>query len=163
MSGRYGVLLGNTARPSVASLPSQPPDVHSEGVIQAAVPQNSMAVEKASAVVPPSSNDSMTPRQPDGMTASRIDSLESDPQDSLPSTPQDGMTAYSLHAFLTEKATEKTTVRLPEQLVHSLEDTLYRIKREQKVKLSMKSILIVTLAMFCQEFEQQGTDSVLYV
>lgn len=99
----------------------------------------------------------MTARQLDGMTASH--------HDSTPSRLHDSMTAEQISyifSCLSEKATQKTTVRLPAGLLERLEEVVYEIKKNHHLRLSMNSIFVATLAFFCQEYEKSGKHSSLF-
>ncbi|MBI1280112.1 MAG: hypothetical protein GC179_18430 [Anaerolineaceae bacterium] len=96
-------------------------------------------------------------RQHDGMTASH--------HDSTPSRHHDGMTAEQISyifSCLAEKATQKTTVRLPAGLLERLEEVVYEVKKKHHMRLSMNSIFVATLAYFCQEYEKSGEHSSLF-
>ncbi|MHB8625519.1 MAG: hypothetical protein ACYDBJ_00710 [Aggregatilineales bacterium] len=114
-------------------------------------------VVKQTTPEPNSPQATMTARQHDGMTASRRDSMVADRQATMTA-----LAPTDIEAFLQEKATQKTTVRLPTNLLRKLEETLYLIKIRHNNRLSMNAIFVAALASFCAEFEEQGAESPLY-
>jgi hypothetical protein len=99
------------------------------------------------------------------MTARQLASTPSSHQDGMTARQHDGMTAESpldIHALLHEKGTQKTTVRLPDELLNKLDETLYTIRRQHHTRLSMNAVFVAALASFCAEFAAQGTESPLY-
>ena len=100
---------------------------------------------------------SMTARQQDGNMPRPYDGLTASQQASMTALPP-----VDVLSMLEEKATQKTTVRLPQNLLLKLEETLYLIRTRQGHRLSMNAIFIAALASFCAEFEQKGVDASLY-
>jgi hypothetical protein len=103
----------------------------------------------------------MTARQHDGKLPQQLDSTMAWQQEGLTANTPERAVPLSIEAFLREKATQKTTIRLPETLLHKLEETLYHIKHDHHIRLSMNEIFVTALASFCAEYEQQGIDSPL--
>lgn len=115
--------------------------------------------------VPSRQHDVMMASHYDSQPSGQHDGLALSRPDSLPSRQRDSMTAEQFSyilACLAEKATQKTTVRLPAGLLERVEELIYEAKKKHRLRLSMNAIFVATLAFFCQEFENSGEQSALY-
>ena len=75
---------------------------------------------------------------------------------------QTGGGLSSIAQALRMKATVHTTFRYPQDLLDSLEEVQYQLRRRYKKKITKNAILVAALAHFLWNFEASGKESGLF-
>ncbi len=90
--------------------------------------------------------------------ASKITSKQVNKLSSKQTSKQDNL----LESYLKEKAVQLGGFRYPPSLIELIDDTLYHVKKDHKVKLTKNSIAVLGIANLLKEYEKKGTSSLLY-
>ena len=91
------------------------------------------------------------------LTSKQVNKITSKHDNKLTSTQVNSLTSY-----LNSKATKLGGFRSPVSLLEFLDDTMYKIKKNHKIRVTKNSIIVLALAKILIDYEENGVKSHLY-